>query len=273
MNQRIRVLQELGEQFERAVEDHPTASKNKSRFWPSPQAPRLGLRALAVAVVVLLAVVLVTVSLSPGGGQPLRGDQATRSASGSHHRETLGGPVPTSGDATEKVGAGASPYCVNSSTGKRTPCSPATTLAPARLPARSKPAPSVGHGFLSPFSSQPGGPIKLAAQLYLPARSGAKLPTGVGLVLKQRDIFGISIVGKGLPANTKHDVYAIWLSNGRRESKLVGFVSDPVKHGRLQVAGPLPKHAFLYHRLLLTLEIRAEPKTPGRVVLEGSLHR
>lgn len=155
-----------------------------------------------------------------------------------------------------------STYCVNSTTGKRTPCSPRTPSSP------------VGNGFLDPFSPHPGSPIKLVAQLSLPAPSGAKRPAAIGRVVEQGDTFGVTIVGVGLPGNTKRNAYAVWLTNGPRESKLLGFVNPAVKkNGTLKTAGILPKHAFRYHQLLITLETQAGPKTPGAVVLEGSLHR
>jgi hypothetical protein len=124
------------------------------------------------------------------------------------------------------------------------------------------------------FSSRPGAPIRLVAQLYLPAPSDARLPTAVGRVVEQRGALGLSILGLGLPANTKHNAYALWLTNGPGDSKLLGFVNPAVKtDGTLRTAGLLPTHAFHYHEILITLETRPAPSAPGPTVLKGPLHR
>jgi hypothetical protein len=81
-------------------------------------------------------------------------------------------------------------------------------------------------------------------------------------------------VAVGLPANTKHNAYAIWLTNGPQESKLVGFVNPAVTNNRnLRATAILPKHAFRYHQVLITLETKTQPTTPGAVALQGPLHR
>lgn len=290
MNQRIRVLQELGEQFERAVETAASAqaqpaAQTKRSFLrtrssvaaePIPEAPspghigrrparvaRSGLGMLAVAASILVVVAVVAVALSSGGGRGLQRDQTRASTARSHpgHSSNSATARPAT-TARRTIVGGGSPYCVNSITHKRTPCSPRTS------------SPAIGDEFPSPFRARPGYPIKLVAQLYVPAPSGAKRPTAIARVLEQGDRFGVAIFGVGLPANTNRNAYAVWLTNGPQQSKLLGFVNPRVnKNGQLKTAGPLPKHAFRYHQLLITLETQAQPTTPGATVLEGLLHR
>jgi hypothetical protein len=173
--------------------------------------------------------------------------------------------------------AGGTLYCVNSMTHARTACSPRTAPFPNGAATRG--------GFLA-IRPHPGSPVRLAAQLYLHPRSRAKRPTAVGLVVEQGGAYGVTIVGLGLPANTRRDAYAVWLSNGQvrsaldapvarvSEPKLLGFVNPAVKtNGRLKTAGLLPKDAFGYRELLITLETQTNPTAPGAIALEGSFHR
>ena len=51
---------------------------------------------------------------------------------------------------------------------------------------------------------------------------------------------------------------------------IAGLVFPGVgSNGRLQTAGGLPSNASHYHTLLITLETRSNPRTPGKIVLEG----
>ena len=42
-------------------------------------------------------------------------------------------------------------------------------------------------------------------------------------------------------------------------------------NGRLQTAGALPANASHYKQLLVTLENQSNPRSPGKVVLQGAL--
>lgn len=235
---------QLGRATERGVRNrHPLANR----------LPRVTARVLAISAFALVVGVIFAALLSGGGGRSFRADHPTVPGS-------AGRPMRGSAAATIRGGGG---YCVNSRTRKRTSCSPSPPASPR-----------VGRGFPSPFSSRAGSPIRLVAQLYLPAPSGARRPTGVGRVLEQRGALGISILGLGLPANTTRNAYAVWLTNGLGDARLLGFVNPGVKSdGKLRTAGLLPKHAFRYRELLITLETQHAPKNPGTIVLKGAVHR
>jgi hypothetical protein len=114
----------------------------------------------------------------------------------------------------------------------------------------------------------------LVARLQLHSPLGTKRPSGIVRVAKRGGTFGVTIVGTGLPANSKHNAYAVWLTNRRHQSELLGFVSPPVKtNGRIQTAGILPRHAFRYDTLLISVETRPKPTAPGAVILKASFHR
>ena len=93
-------------------------------------------------------------------------------------------------------------------------------------------------------------------------------------MLKVQGKVGIAIVASGLAANSKHppNAYAVWLYNTPADSHILGFVNPAVgSNGQLRTAGALPTNAAHYQKLLVTLESRSSPHTPGRIVLEGTL--
>jgi hypothetical protein len=106
-------------------------------------------------------------------------------------------------------------------------------------------------------------------------RINLKSPTssstsGIAEVLKKGTSAAIAVVGEGLPANTSHNAYALWLYNSGSDAVRLGFVNPGVgKNGRLATAGGLPANAGRYKQLLVTLETLPNPRTPGRIVLEG----
>lgn len=114
-----------------------------------------------------------------------------------------------------------------------------------------------------------GGPHILAT-LHLTAPVGTTQATGVAQVVRKGHVTGIVIAAQGLPANTRHNAYAVWLYRPAGRARFVGFVPSLVgKDGRLRTEGTLPSDAAKYSRLLLTLETTAKPSAPGQVILAG----
>ena len=110
----------------------------------------------------------------------------------------------------------------------------------------------------------------LLAQLNLKSPNGAASTLGVAQVIREQGVTGVAILAQGVPANTAHNAYAVWLYNSATSFKFVGFVRNLVtKTGRLSAEGALPPGAAAYHRLLITLETQSKPSTPGEVVLSG----
>jgi hypothetical protein len=110
----------------------------------------------------------------------------------------------------------------------------------------------------------------LLAQLNLKSPTGVSSTVGVAQVIREQGVTGIVIVAQGIPANTSHNAYAVWLSNSAGSFKFVGFVRNLVtKTGKLSAEGQLPTGAATYHKLLITLETQQKPSAPGEVVLSG----
>jgi hypothetical protein len=114
---------------------------------------------------------------------------------------------------------------------------------------------------------------KVLAQINLNAPSGGKAK-GIAEVLRQQGRTGVAIVAQGLVPNTKSppNAYAVWLYNSPSDARILGFVNPSVgTNGRLQTAGGFPTNASHFHQLLITLETQSNPKTPGTIVLQGTL--
>jgi hypothetical protein len=149
--------------------------------------------------------------------------------------------------------------------------SPATTSPATTSPATTTPA-STSPSATATTSTTATATTKLVGRVTLTSPTGSKTTAGVAEVLQRGTALGLVLVGEGIPANTKHDAYAVWLYNSAHDAVRLGFVNPSVKaDGKLQTASPLPANTAHFKRLLLTLETTAEPKVPGKIVLEGPL--
>jgi Sigma-70, region 4 len=111
---------------------------------------------------------------------------------------------------------------------------------------------------------------KPIAQLNLASPTGAEDTVGIVQVIREGHEVGIVIDAQGVPANTTHNAYAVWLYNSPSDHKLVGFDPNLVgKDGKLATEGQLPAGATRFHKILITLETQSKPSRPGEVVLSG----
>jgi serine/threonine-protein kinase len=84
----------------------------------------------------------------------------------------------------------------------------------------------------------------------------------------------LTVAAENLPAERRHprQAYAVWLSNSRRDSALLGFVVPGVgAGGRFESHRDLPANAGRYRRVVVTLESGAESAPEGPVILRGEL--
>lgn len=116
-------------------------------------------------------------------------------------------------------------------------------------------------------------PARVVAQINLVPPGGGSKPAGVAQVVRQGSTSGIIIVAQNVTPNTKHDAYAVWLFKPPSQAKILGFVNPGVgTNGKLQTAGGLPTDANQYTQLLVTRETQGNPKSPGSIILQGSLN-
>jgi hypothetical protein len=126
---------------------------------------------------------------------------------------------------------------------------------------------TTGTSSTSTGSSTTAPPL---AQLNLKSPTGAKSTVGIVLVVRENGVIGILLAAQGLPPNTAHNAYAVWLYNSPSSFKLIGFVPNLVgKSGKLDTTAKLGAGAASYHHLLITLESKPHPSAPGEVVLSG----
>jgi hypothetical protein len=124
----------------------------------------------------------------------------------------------------------------------------------------------------SPASTTGTATATPVAQINLLSPSGSKTTAGIAEVLRQGNNTAIAIVGQGLPANTKHNAYAVWLYNSGNDALRLGFVNPGVgRNGRLETTGPLPTNASRFKQVLVTIETNAQAKAPGQIILQGNL--
>jgi Anti-sigma-K factor rskA/Sigma-70, region 4 len=113
---------------------------------------------------------------------------------------------------------------------------------------------------------------KIVKQINLLPPDGKSKAVGIAQVLTQGTATGIVIYATGIPPNTPHNAYAVWLYNSPGDAKILGFVNPGVtKDGKLQTAGALPANVGSYKQVLVTLETQQSPKSPGPIILQGSL--
>jgi hypothetical protein len=112
----------------------------------------------------------------------------------------------------------------------------------------------------------------LVSQINLISPHRGSRAVGVALVLRQGKNTGIAIRAQNLPANGKHDAYAVWLYKSTSDSHILGFVNPSVgSNGVLQAEAGLPANAGHFKQLLITRETVQSPRQPGAIVLTGPL--
>jgi hypothetical protein len=115
---------------------------------------------------------------------------------------------------------------------------------------------------------------KVVSQINLTPPAAGSKAAGIAEILSEGATDGIAIVAQNVPPNTTKppNAYAVWLYNTPTDSHILGFVNPGVaSNGRLSTAGGLPANAAHYKQLIVTVETSANPKTPGHIILQGTL--
>lgn len=97
---------------------------------------------------------------------------------------------------------------------------------------------------------------------------------GIGAVtlVAQGNQTAMVFQGQDIPANGRGDVYALWVITSNNAARL-GFTPRVGKKGRLRFSGPVPEGIDLsqFEAMVLTRETERNPRTPGKVIIAGSL--
>lgn len=122
-------------------------------------------------------------------------------------------------------------------------------------------------------STSTGGATHVLAKFNMLSPTSGSKTTGVADVVRHGTMTLIAVIAQGVPANTLHNAYGVWLSNSRPDSHFLGFLNGRIgADGRVSLGFELPANARRYMRLLLTLETHQNPSGPGKIVLQGTLH-
>jgi hypothetical protein len=151
---------------------------------------------------------------------------------------------------------------------KKHTSSTVTTTAVASTPT------STSSSTTASSTSSSAGKVLAQINLTPPSTASGSKAVGIAEVLSEGSSNGIAIVAQNITPNTTKpaNAYAVWLYNSPTDAKILGFVNPGVgKTGRLSTAGPLPTNASHYKQLIVTLETTGSPKTPGTIVLQGTL--
>lgn len=144
---------------------------------------------------------------------------------------------------------------------------------PSTQASTTPPTTTAASGTTTTGSSTSTTAAKPISQTNLTSPDSSSKAAGIAEVLEQGQTKGIAIVAQGVPPNTKHDAYAVWLYNSPADAVLLGFVNPGVgSNGRLSaVSPPLPSTAGRFKDVVVTLETQPKPKQPGKIILQGTL--
>jgi hypothetical protein len=113
---------------------------------------------------------------------------------------------------------------------------------------------------------------KVVAQVNLTPPPPGGQAKGIAQVVRVGSNQGIVLYATGIPANTKHNFYAVWLYNSPTDDFNLGYVNPGVgADGRLQTTGGLPANVAHYKQVLVSLETQRSSKAPSQIVLQGPL--
>ena len=124
-------------------------------------------------------------------------------------------------------------------------------------------------------------PLKRLAEFSLTPPSSSSKAAGIVEVAKEvtgtTSTTGLVVFADGLPANTSHNAYGIWLYSGPTHQHFLGYYDARVtatgkNKGRLEVTSRLPAGYLTYRTLLVTLETEGTKLSgPGTIELQGTV--
>jgi hypothetical protein len=118
------------------------------------------------------------------------------------------------------------------------------------------------------------GGARVVKQVNLNPPRGRGKAKGIAEIIRLGNSAEIAIVAAGLRPNSKQTAYAVWLYNSLSDTRLLGFVSPPLRRGHhLQTSGTLPRGWRRFRRLVISLEKSSTPTRPHHIALIGRLTR
>lgn len=106
-------------------------------------------------------------------------------------------------------------------------------------------------------------------RITLASPDPASKAVGIAEVLSEGSQYAFYLAAEHLPPS-KGFFYAVWLYNSPTSFEALSRAPNVAANGSVQGGALLPKDAGKYHTMLLTRETKANPTSPGPVVLRGA---
>ncbi|MFL5845214.1 MAG: hypothetical protein ACJ762_11010 [Solirubrobacteraceae bacterium] len=133
---------------------------------------------------------------------------------------------------------------------------------------------TAGTGTTQTTGTSTTGDQQVLGQVNLNPVKGSPSTKALAAVtlVAQDQATGMIFQGQSIPANKKGDVYALWVITAKNAARL-GFTPRVGAKGRLRFQGLVPDGVKLadFDAMVLTRETTADPKTPGEVIIAGTL--
>jgi Sigma-70, region 4 len=112
--------------------------------------------------------------------------------------------------------------------------------------------------------------VKAQINLTAPGAGPAAKRAGILWILDASGQPAFTAAAQGLPT-TRGRAYGIWLYTSRAQAKLIGGFDQYDKQGRVLASGALSADPTKYKNVIVTREQGGQPKTPGPIVLQGTV--
>jgi hypothetical protein len=124
----------------------------------------------------------------------------------------------------------------------------------------------------TPIAPAPRQRGALLAQLNLRSPGGDRSSEGIAQIYKSTPGDLLSLTLSGVTPIGSHEALAVWLYSTPHAAQLLGFITQHRdRDGLLTTSAILPADAGRYHQILVALEAQTRRKTPGKIMLNGSL--
>src|SRR6478672_397748 len=112
--------------------------------------------------------------------------------------------------------------------------------------------------------------VRAQINLTAPGAGSSTKRAGILWILDASGKPAFTAAAQGLPT-TKGRAYGIWLYTSKTQAKLIGGFDQYDKQGRILASGALSADPTQYKDIIVTAEKGGQPKTPGRIVLQGAI--
>ena len=112
--------------------------------------------------------------------------------------------------------------------------------------------------------------VRAQINLTAPGAGSSTKRAGILWILDASGKPAFTAAAQGLPT-TKGRAYGIWFYTSQTQAKLIGGFDQYDKQGRILASGALSADPTQYKDIIVTAEKGGQPKTPGRIVLQGAI--